>query len=93
MSGRKKKTSENGRFHEILTTIFVKTLHQDSHFSQWGEERFGRELGMLIFEFRNGICQPYLISCVKKWLRENIFTPYKLLCEMDKAGGMQYADF
>ena len=86
-SGRKNKDSENGRFHETVTAFLLETLQDDANFCHWGDDRIGRELGSLIFEFRNGVCQQYLVHRAKKWLQENIFSPYNLLREMDRAGG------
>ena len=33
-------------------------------------------------------CQPFLVDFAKSWLRSNVFTPWKLLKQMDLAGGV-----
>jgi hypothetical protein len=82
-SGRKNPQSQNAMFHEKVTSMLdqlVTTL-------KWKRKRVGKELGSLIFEYANSVCLETLVNKSKAWLRENVYTCYNILREMDRAGG------
>jgi hypothetical protein len=82
-SGRKNPKSENARFHEEVTRMLNKVVAK----YKWGSIRVGRELATLFFEYSDSLCHDVLISKAKRWLRENVYTCYNILREMDRAGG------
>jgi hypothetical protein len=82
-SGRKKASSENGRFQEEGTRMLDLLVASRS----WGRERIGKELATLVFDYSDAVCHEALITKSKSWLRTNVFTCYNILKEMDLAGG------
>jgi hypothetical protein len=82
-SGRKNPQSQNARFQEEATRMLNKLVGD----FRWGNDRVGKELTTLLFEFSDAVCHNNIIKKAKHWLRHNVFTCYNILREMDQAGG------
>jgi hypothetical protein len=90
--GRKKKKRQTKRevneaLQNAITTSIMEVLtHED--FSNLGLKRTSTALVKAFWNVDDGHAQGGLIVEVSKWLRNNVFTPGKVLKQMDLHGGV-----
>ena len=82
---RKRKTEANERFMAAVTQALNDVIN--SHGKRFTDSRNSQLLALVLWNYADGVCQEFLISMAKAWLRRNVFTPWAILREMDIAGG------
>jgi hypothetical protein len=66
----------------------VSGLLSDKQYSGLGNVRKSRCIAKALFHDDFGrVADPFVLDYAKKWLRQNIFAPWKVLKVMDLAGG------
>jgi hypothetical protein len=75
--------------NEVVLAAVNKAVSSDNRFVRYGKVRKGRLVAKAVFnpDFALGSCLPYIIDKAKLWLKNNVYTPWKILKAMDIAGG------
>ena len=79
----KKKADEDFKEKVVMALDGVVRVHA----KRWSTPRIASCLVLALWIYVGGICQSFIVLIGKQWLRENVFTPWAILREMDLAGG------
>jgi hypothetical protein len=82
---RKRKKEANERFMVAVTQALNDVV--TSHGELFSDSRIAQLLALVLWNYADGVCQQFVITMAKAWLRQNVFTPWAILREMDIAGG------
>ena len=85
LSWQKKKKRADEKFKAKVNAALDEVVNE--HATGFTKPHIASCLVLVLWTYASAICQSFMILLVKKWLRENVFTPWAILREMDLAGG------
>lgn len=82
-SSRSAQRSRNKVFANDLLAVMNDVIR--TRYRRWSDARVGHLVAKAMWSQEKFV--PHLVTCARKYFRENVFTPFNILREMDLAGG------
>jgi hypothetical protein len=79
-----RRKSKNCRFASHIMEAMNDVI-TGAEYRRWSADRIGQLVARMVW--KHDSFRQHLIVCARKYFRENVFTPFNILREMDLAGG------